>query len=39
MQRTRSDLFDGLVTLLEESRSMIQDLHASAVEGNTLTES
>ena len=28
MQRTRSDLFDGLVALLEQTRSMIRDLHA-----------
>jgi hypothetical protein len=34
MQRTRTDLFNGLVALLEEARAMIRDLHATEVEGN-----
>jgi hypothetical protein len=32
MQRTRSDLFGGLITLLDETQAMIRDLHATAGE-------
>lgn len=32
MQRTRSELFDGLVKLLDETRSIIRDLHTMEAE-------